>query len=83
MKFNEMRMLGPNMSYLPKMYYFFYFFLYQSGEFIQPTFIRLLAPDVSRWQAYFTYSSFKFLCKDLIDKMHEILILDVCFNVWS
>ena len=75
-------MLEPSMPCLPKMYDF-WIFIYQLGEFILPTSIWLLAPDVSWWQAYFTYLSPKFLCKDSIDKMHEVLILDVCFNAWA
>jgi len=46
-EFNKMKMLGPSMPCLPKMYYFF-IFLYQLGEFILPISISLLAPNVSR-----------------------------------
>jgi len=74
-------MLAPSMPCLPKMYDF-WIFLYQLGKFILPTSIRLLVPDVSRWQAYFTYLSPKYLCKDSTDKIHEALILDVCYDVW-
>ena len=35
-------MLGPDMSYLSKMYFFFF---YQSGKFILLTSIRLLVPN--------------------------------------
>jgi len=75
-------MSGPSMSYLSKMYYF-WIFLYQSGEFIIPTSIRLLALDVSWWQTYLIYLSPKCLCKDSINKMHEVLILDVYFHAWA
>ena len=76
-----MIMLGPDLPCLPRMYDFM-IFLYQLGEFILPTSIQLLVPDASRWQAYFTYLYSKCLCKDSIDKMHGVLILDVCFDAF-
>ena len=42
-----MRMLGPSMPCLPRMYDF-WIFLYQLGEFILPTSIQLLASNASR-----------------------------------
>jgi len=68
---------------LPSLRMSVWFFFTNSGDSILPTSIHLLAPDASRWQAYFTYLSPKCLCKDSIDKMHEVLILDVCFDAWA
>ena len=51
-----MEMLGPNMPYLLKMYYFRFFLNY-------------LSP--------------KWLFKDSVTKMHEVLILDVFFDAWA
>ena len=77
-----MEMLGPSMPLSPKMYELMILFI-NSIDSILPTSIHLLAPDVSRWQAYFTYLSPKCLWKDSINKMHEDLSLDVCFDAWA
>ena len=77
-----MWMLGLSMPLLPMMYEFMIFFI-NSIDYILPTSIHLLAHDVSWWQAYFTYLSPKCLWKDSINKMHEDLILDVCFDAWA
>ena len=48
-----------------------WFFFINLGDSILPTSVHLLAPDSSRWQAYFIHLSPKFLCKDSTNKMHE------------
>jgi len=60
-----------------------WFFFVDLGDFVLPTFVQLLTPDSSRWQAYFIYLSSKFLWKDSTNKMHEVWILDVCKNAWA
>ena len=74
-EFNEMGMLGPSCIIL--------YFSLPISKFSLPTSIRILVFDVSQWQVYFTYLSPKCLCKDSIDKMHEVLILDAYFNAWT
>ena len=72
-------MLGPRMLFLLKIYDFRFFSINLVNFFLH-TSVRILVPNVSRWETYFVYLSPKCLCKESIDKMHEVLILDVCFD---
>ena len=74
-------MLRPILSYLTKMYYFRFFFINLLKKILR-TSITILVTNVWGWQTYLIYLSPKFLCKDSIDKMHEILILNVYFDAW-
>jgi len=77
-----MGMSGPSMPLLPRMYELMIFFA-NAIDFILPASIKILVPNVSRWQAYFTYLSPKCHWKDWINKMHEGLILEACFDAWA
>jgi len=67
-----MRMLGPSMPYLAKIYYFLFFFMYQVN-LSYPHLLDYLPLISHNDKSILPINLPKCFCKDSIDKMHEVL----------